>query len=471
MFLLVSTFLIVPVFAADHEGMAAQVRQKKVTINKKDVPVKEILEEIKQQTGFGFVVNAGFIADLGKRTLNVKEVTVEEALLVLLRGTKYTYEIVNDRITFVLKPGEDTVGKVKMVKVKGQVWDEFKKPLPGVTVTLKGTSIGVASDVDGVFEMNVSQADTVVLVFSFVGMKTKEIVWRGEKMLNVVLIEDVQAMDEVVVTGYQTLKKSNMAGSSSAVSAKDLMFTATNSLEQALQGKIAGMVIQNTNGLVGSRQKVRVRGTSTLLGSQEPVWVVDGIIQEDPLPFKTEDFKLFGQDNMDNFEMMRNFVGSAISWLNPSDIKDITVLKDASATAIYGVKAANGVIVITTKRGEAGSVSVTYSGNFSIGSKLTYDKMELMNSKERIDVSREIYENGYPALASKIPSVGFSGIMKRYLEDKISYEEFNASVKKLETMNTDWFDILYENPFSHSHNISLSGGGDKTTYYASFGIT
>ena len=186
MFLLVSTFLIVPVFAADHEGMAAQVRQKKVTINKKDVPVKEILEEIKQQTGFGFVVNAGFIADLGKRTLNVKEVTVEEALLVLLRGTKYTYEIVNDRITFVLKPGEDTVGKVKMVKVKGQVWDEFKKPLPGVTVTLKGTSIGVASDVDGVFEMNVSQADTVVLVFSFVGMKTKEIVWRGEKMLNVV---------------------------------------------------------------------------------------------------------------------------------------------------------------------------------------------------------------------------------------------------------------------------------------------
>ncbi|WP_065218961.1 MULTISPECIES: SusC/RagA family TonB-linked outer membrane protein [Butyricimonas] len=471
MFLLVSTFLIVPGFAADHEGMQQQVREKRVTINKKDVSVKEILEEIKQQTGFDFVVNAGFIADLGKRTLNVKEVTVDEALLVLLRGTKYAYEIVNNRITFVLKSGEDAVGKVKMVKVKGQVWDEFKKPLPGVTVTLKGTSTGVASDVEGTFEINVNQKDTVVLVFSFVGMKTREIAWRGEEMLNVVLVEDVQAMDEVVVTGYQTLKKSDMAGSSSVVSAKDLMFTATNSLEQALQGKIAGMVIQNTNGLIGTRQKVRVRGTSTLLGSQEPVWVVDGIIQEDPLPFKTEDFKLFGQDNMDNFEMMRNFVGSAISWLNPSDIKDITVLKDASATAIYGVKAANGVIVITTKRGEAGRVSVTYSGNFSIGSKLTYDKMELMNSKERIDVSREIYENGYPALASKIPSVGFSGIMKRYLEDKISYDEFNAGVKKLETMNTDWFDILYENPFSHSHNISLSGGGDKTTYYASFGIT
>lgn len=471
-FLLVSTFLIVPVFAADHEGMQQQVKQKKVTINKKDVPVREILEEIKRQTDFDFVVNAGFIADLGKRTLNVKGVTVDEALLALLRDTKYAYEIVNNHITFVLKSGAEAVGnKVELVTVRGQVLDEFKNPLPGVTISLKGTSIGVASDVEGVFELNVPQKDTIVLVFSFVGMKTKEIAWKGEKVLNVVLVEDVKTMEEVVVTGYQTVKKSNMAGSSSVVSAKDLMFTATNSLEQALQGKIAGMVVRNTNGLVGTRQKVRVRGTSTLLGSQEPVWVVDGIIQEDPLPFKTEDFKLFGQDNMDNFETMRNFVGSAISWLNPSDIKDITVLKDASATAIYGVKAANGVIVITTKRGEAGRVSVTYSGNFSIGSKLTYDKMELMNSKERIDVSREIYEKGYPSISSKIPSVGFSGVMKKYLQDKISYEEFNAEVKKLEVMNTDWFDILYENPFSHSHNVSLSGGGDKSTYYASFGVT
>ena len=299
MFLLVSIFLIVPVFAANHGGLQQQIKQKKVTINKKDVPVKEILEEIKRQTNFDFVVNADFIADLGKRTLNVKEVSVDEALLLLLRDTKYVYEVVNNHITFVVKPETETVGnKVNMVTVKGQVLDEFKKSLPGVTVSLKGTSIGVASDVEGVFELNVPQKDPIVLVFSFVGMKTKEIAWKGEKMLNVVLVEDVKAMEEVVVTGYQTVRKSNMAGSSSVVSAKDLMFTATNSLEQALQGKIAGMVVRNTNGLVGTRQKVRVRGTSTLLGSQEPVWVVDGIIQEDPLPFKTEDFKLFGQDNI-----------------------------------------------------------------------------------------------------------------------------------------------------------------------------
>lgn len=118
------------------------------------------------------------------------------------------------------------------------------------------------------------------------------------------------------------------------------------------------------------------------------MWVVDGIIQEDPLPFKAEELNLFGQSKDDSFETMRNFIGNSISWLNPNDIEDITVLKDASATAIYGVKAANGVIVITTKRGKAGRLSVSYSGNYSIGSKVTYDKLDLMNSKERIDVSR-----------------------------------------------------------------------------------
>ena len=147
-------------------------------------------------------------------------------------------------------------------------------------------------------------------------------------------------------------------------------------MEQALQGKLPGVVIQSASGQVGTRQKVRVRGTSTLLGSQEPVWVVDGIIQEDPLPFKAEELNLFGQSKDDSFETMRNFIGNSISWLNPNDIEDITVLKDASATAIYGVKAANGVIVITTKRGKAGRLSVSYSGNYSIGSNVTYDKMD-----------------------------------------------------------------------------------------------
>ena len=147
------------------------------------------------------------------------------------------------------------------------------------------------------------------------------------------------------------MKKRSQAGSISTVKAEDLLLNGSQTLEQALQGKVPGMMVMNRSGLTGTRQRVRVRGTSTLLGNAEPVWVVDGIIQEDPLPFKSNDFNNLNQDNMD---MIRNFVGGAISWLNPNDIETVTVLKDAVSTAIYGVKAANGVIVISTKKGKAG---------------------------------------------------------------------------------------------------------------------
>lgn len=388
-----------------------------------------------------------------------------EILDYCLEGTRLTYDISGNAV--VLKMRDDK--KKKEVEIKGAVTDTKGEPLPGVTVREVNSIFGVSTDTDGKFTLKLPAKDTVNLVFSFVGMRTEHIMWTGQEKLSVKMKVESKSVDEVVVTGYQTVKKSNMAGSVSTVSADELVLNGTQTLEQALQGKLPGVVVQNQNGLVGTRQKVRVRGTSTLLGSQDPVWVVDGIIQEDPLPFKATELSLMGADQ-DNIDMIRNFVGSAISWLNPSDIQDVTVLKDASATAIYGVKAANGVIVITTKKGEKGRMSISYSGNFSIGSKVTYDKLNLMNSKERVDVSREIFETGLVSSTS-LADVGYQGLLKSYLLDKISYESFNAGVKELEIRNTDWFDLLFENPFSHSHNVSVSGGNNNTTYYASFGMT
>ena len=223
--------------------------------------------------------------------------------------------------------------------------------------------------------------------------------------MKVVLEQEVEEIDEVVVTGYQAIKQKAMAGSYSKVTADDLVITGTETLEQMLQGKLPGVMVMNTSGLTGTRQKIRVRGTSTLVGNAEPVWVVDGIIQQDPLPFSTSELANIGDDNMD---MIRNFVGGAISWLNPNDIQDITVLKDASATAIYGVKAANGVIVITTKKGERGRLSLNYSGSFSVGEKLDYDKLEIMNSKQRVELSREAYERGAQVPNEKIGYIGLA---------------------------------------------------------------
>ncbi len=444
---------------------AVHSQNNRLTLKMEEVTLEQLIWEIQKQTDFVFMYGTQDIAKVDKLTVNVADKTVNEILDECLRNTGLRYEISGNAV--IIKRADDD--KKEMIVIKGTVKDKKGELLPGVTILEKGTTVGVATGINGEFTFTTVKRDTVTLIFSFVGMKTRQVLWRGQKELNVVLEEDAQEMDEVVVTGYQVIKKSNMAGSVSTISAEDLILNGTQSLEQALQGKLPGVVVLNQDGLVGTRQKVRVRGTSTLLGSQEPVWVVDGIIQEDPLPFKATELVAFGRDP-DNIDMIRNFVGSAISWLNPSDIEDVTVLKDASATAIYGVKAANGVIVITTKRGSTGRMSVSYSGNFSIGSKVTYDKLNLMNSKQRVDVSREIFEEGLVSTKGLSP-VGYQGLLQQYLEEKISYDQFNAGVKKLEVLNTDWFDLLYENPFSHSHNLSLSGGNETATYYASFGLT
>ena len=155
-------------------------------------------------------------------------------------------------------------------------------------------------------------------------------------------------------------------------------------------------------------------------------------------------------------------------WLNPQDIASITVLKDASATAIYGVRAANGVIVIKTKRGKVGSMSVTYSGGLNIGERVSYNKLQLMNSKERVAVSKEIFQRGLSASWSN-NTIGYAGALNQYLNKQITSDEFEAQVAKMETVNTDWFKLLFRNPISHNHSVSFSGGNDKARFYSSLG--
>ncbi|MEJ2883238.1 SusC/RagA family TonB-linked outer membrane protein [Pedobacter sp. GR22-6] len=204
-------------------------------------------------------------------------------------------------------------------------------------------------------------------------------------------------------------------------------------------------------------------------GSQEPIWVVDGIIQEDPLPFKAQVLNTNGDITSDNFDFIRNFVGNSIRWLNPIDIEDITVLKDAAATAIYGIRAANGVIVITTKKGQIGPPAISYSTNFSATEKVNYDKLNLMNSKERVAVSKEIFSRGLTSTFVN-SNLGYAGALSDYLYKKsITADEFNARVADLETANTDWFDLLFRVPMSTSQNLSVSGGNANTRYYSSFG--
>ena len=403
-----------------HLAVANVGAQAKVTIEAKTVTYLELFNQIKQQTGFTVVYSNNELDKYKTVEAGFVKSDLKAVLDKIFVGTRLVYEIMDEFIVLKVAPDE----KKKALNIIGLVTDKSNVPLPGVTVVVKGLSVGTATDQHGRYRLNIPEVKNLSLLFSFIGMKTQEVKYVGKDTINVVMEEDSKTVEEVVVTGYQTIKKRSMAGSTSSVKAEDLLLNGTQTLEQALQGKLPGVAIVNQSGLTGTRQKVRVRGTSTLVGNAEPVWVVDGIIQEDPLPFNSNDLTNMGDTDVD---MIKNFVGGAISWLNPNDIEDITVLKDASSTAIYGVKAANGVIVITTKKGERGRMSLGYSGSFSFSAKMTYNKLELMNSKQRVEASREAYEKG-SVLKTEEP-IGYMALALAYKRREISYDEFNSGVK------------------------------------------
>lgn len=441
----------------------------KVSIAMNDASVVEVFHALEKMTNYTFLYKNELVS--GNRKVNVlaEDEMLGTVLDKMLFPLGLAYRL-DDNVVIITKADRKSQQQVREIHISGRITDQYRRPLVGVAVVLKNVFMGVTSDKDGKYALVIPDIKNPVLLYTFMGMKPVEVEYVGKNVIDVVMYEDIKALDEVVVkTGYQNIRKSDMVGSANSVKREDLVFDGTNSIEQMLQGKLPGTLVMNTSGLVGVRQKVRVRGTSTLLGNQEPVWVVDGIIQEDPLPFKTQEFNSLGTISQDNFDMVKNFIGNAISWLNPNDIEDITVLKDASATVLYGVKAANGVIMITTRKGREGRLSVTYRGGVSVSPKFNYRKMNLMNSKERIDVSREIIQRGLLANSQRpeLESVGYEGVLKRYLNKAISYDQFDAEVKQLETGNTDWFDILFRAPVSTNHSISISGGTDKVTYYGS----
>ena len=348
--------------------------------------------------------------------------------------------------------------------ITGKVQDSNGEPIPGASVFIKGTGIGLNADINGKYELhipaNAKLPEKPVIVFSFIGMKQEEVALREQKTINVVLQQDA-SLDEVVVTGYQTVSKRDMAGSFQQIKAEEILMPSYTSIDQMLQGRVAGMVVTQTSSRVGTSPDIKIRGTSTILGNTAPLWVVDGVIQPDPL--ELDPSALMTED-------LSNIIGNQISWLNPSDIDNITVLRDASATAIYGSKASNGVIVITTKQGQSGKTRVKYSGNVSVRARPNYGMFNLMNSQERVRFSNEAFQSGssYSGSFAPIKQLNtYEGLYRMYLDKDITYEEYCAGYNRLETVNTDWFEILTRTAVSHNHNLSLSGGSEKVVYNAS----
>ena len=295
----------------------------------------------------------------------------------------------------------------------GQVIDNNNMPLPGVSVVIKGTTAGTITDFDGNYNLNTELSDSTVLVFSYVGFKTQEIVVDGQSVINVLMEEDTSLLDEVVVVGYGTQKKSVITGAISGVKQTELEDLPITRVEQTLQGRVSGVTIAATSGQPGSNSTVRVRGITTL-GFNEPLWVVDGVVVD----------------------------SGGIGFLNQSDIESVEVLKDAASQAIYGARAAAGVILITTKKGKSGKLNVNVNSYTGVSSASR--QLDLLNAREYATLLNEKYVNG-------------GGTIQ--ITDPASLGE-----------GTDWQSVIFNNSAMRSqHELSLSGGNDVSKFYASFG--
>lgn len=298
-------------------------------------------------------------------------------------------------------------GVLQSSLIKGVVKDSNGDPLLGVNVIVKGSTIGAVTDIDGNFSFEAPAGS--ILVVSYIGFKSQEIKVKGNTPLNIILKEDSEALDEVVVVGYGVQKKSDVTGALSSVKGDELTKLSISRTDQALQGQMAGVMVQNSVAAPGEEPNIIIRGGNSLKGDNAPLVVIDGVL------------------------------GGDLSLIDPNDITSIEVLKDASSTSIYGSRGANGVIMVTTKRGSTGKPSVSYNGYVSVSQ--VSKKMDMLNGQELYDLLKEAQEN-YPTSALKIPSW-------------VDPNNLN---------NTDWQDEVFRSAPMTGHSLSVSGGTETTKY-------
>ncbi len=408
-------------------------QQTKLNLDVKNTKVKDVLKMIEDQSEFSFMYNASKLDIYREVNLQVKQCSVEDILSKVFAGENVSYKIIGRNIII----SSDTEADVKSTEqqpkksVSGKVTDQSGTPLPGVTVMLKGTTNGTITDAEGVFSLVNLPADGF-LVFSFVGMKPQEINISGKTKVNVVLSEEAIGIEEVVAVGYGTMKKSDLTGAVVSISGEKLNTKIMNTFDQALQGHVAGVQVVNNSGQPGAATSVRIRGINSLQGSNEPLYVIDGV------QFSGKGVSTISFGNTNGAD-----VTNPLSSINPSDIESVEVLKDAAACAIYGNQGANGVILVTTKHGKANESKIRYE--HSTGWKSLAKKIDVLSLQDYAAYTNELYN--------------LKGLTPR--------PEF-ANPSSL-SGGTDWQDAIFRVAQSNKHQVSISGGTDKTTYYVGMG--
>ena len=314
-------------------------------------------------------------------------------------------------------------------RVTGVVKDALNEPVIGVNVVVRGTTIGTVTDFNGNYTIEVPN-NSSILVYTYIGFITQQITAGSQQTINVTLVEDSQALEEVVVVGYGTVRKSDLTGAVSSIKAEELQKLPMTSLDQGLQGRAAGVQVTSASGAPGSQVRIRVRGSNSLKSGSEPLYVIDGF----PI----------AAGGMASAHGSSSMANNGMATINPNDIESIEILKDASSTAIYGSRGANGVVLITTKKGKTGKTKVTYDGY--VGTQSVAKKLDMMDGEEYAIMANIAAANSGQAIV-------YGGVNEKWKEP--SYYRNNY---------TDWQDLIFRDATTHSHQVAINGGTESTRY-------
>lgn len=394
----------------------ATVLAQKINLSKKNTPLVEVLKEIRKQSGYNILSTGGAIKNQKIVEINLNSASIEEALNKTLQGFNLKYKIVDKNIVISKKENiTPNVVQQKILPLIGKITDDKNEPLIGVSITIKGGQVGVITDVEGKYRINIPNKD-VILIISYLGFKTQEVKVGEGQVLNIVLKQEVSKLNEVVVVGYGEVKRGDLTGSVGEVKIEDLQKAPVATFEQALAGRIAGVQVSSGEDQPGKAMDIVIRGGNSLTQSNSPLYVIDGFPIED----------------------------ANAAAINPSDIKSITILKDASSTAIYGARGANGVIVIETNSGSDNRTRISYD-NY-IGLQEVTKRMDLMNAYDFVKYQDEFD----PAYADGA-----------FFTDGKTLEDYrNQPV-------IDWQDMIFRKGTMQNHSLSISGGNRITDFTVS----
>lgn len=446
-----TTLLIMVAFIQVSAGVYSQT----VRLNENNSGLEKVFNEIRKQTGYNFLYNNRLLKNTRPVNIRVNEAELKNVLDQVFENQPLSYSIIDKTIVVKKKKltseqdetvvptsgttvpfltrNETPVNELLIkrmaestpadIAVKGRVTDDKGDPLPGVSIIVKGTTIGTTTATDGRYTLSVPNSSSV-LAFSFVGYIPKETGVGNKTVIDITLAVDTKALEEVVVVGYGEMKRADLTTAQTSVSAKEIGRTVNTTIEQAIQGRAAGVYVTQNSGQPGGGISVNIRGVNSISGSNEPLYVIDGV----QIPGQTASFGAQSSSN-------------PLAGLNPADIESIEVLQGPSATAIYGSRATNGVLLITTKRGKAGDTKISYGYQFSL--QTAPQPITVMNLQQ------------YATMVGEYHQLAGGDTPQEFLDPSLLGK------------GTDWQNELFKSAPMNKHQLSLSGGNEKTTYYLS----